>query len=69
VPVGRLLREAEKQMVRLHRQRDRVTQALTGATDHVEMTRLGGELTQAQAALDRAEEHWLALAEGAESAG
>jgi ABC transport system ATP-binding/permease protein len=68
-PVARLLREAEKQMLRLQRQRDRVTEALTGAADHVEMARLGGELTAAQAALGEAEEHWLALAEEAESAG
>ena len=66
-PIGRLLRETEKQMVRLQRQRDKVTETLTGTTDHVEMTRLGGELTEAQAALDQAEERWLALAEEAES--
>jgi ATP-binding cassette subfamily F protein uup len=68
-PIGRLLREAEKNMIRLQRQRDRITEALTGATDHVEMTRLGGELAEAQAALDAAEEQWLALAEAAESGG
>jgi predicted nucleic acid-binding Zn-ribbon protein len=56
-------------MIRLQRQRDRITEALTGATDHVEMTRLGGELAEAQAALDAAEEQWLALAEAAESGG
>jgi ATP-binding cassette subfamily F protein uup len=67
VPVGRLLREAEKNMARLQRQRDRITEALTGATDHLEMTRLGGELAEAQSALDGAEEQWLALAEAAES--
>jgi ATP-binding cassette subfamily F protein uup len=68
-PMGRQLREAEKNMVRLQRQRDRITQALTGAVDHVEMTRLGGELAEAQAALDEAEEQWLALAEAAEAGG
>jgi ABC transport system ATP-binding/permease protein len=67
--VGRLLRQAEKNMIRLQRQRDRITEALTGAVDHVEMTRLGGELADAQAALDEAEERWLALAEEAESGG
>jgi ATP-binding cassette subfamily F protein uup len=68
-PVGRLLRQAEKNMVRLQRQRDRIAEALTTAVDHVEMTRLGGQLADAQAALDEAEEQWLALAEEAESGG
>jgi ATP-binding cassette subfamily F protein uup len=68
-PMGRQLREAEKNMVRLQRQRDRITQALTGAVDHMAMTRLGGELAEAQAALDEAEEQWLALAEAAEAGG
>ncbi len=69
VPIGRRLREAEKRMVRLQRQRDRVTETLTGAADHGEMTRLGGDLAEAQAALDEAEEQWLSLAEEAESGG
>ena len=64
-PFGRLLREAEKDMVRLQRQRDRVTEALTAATDHQEMSRLGRELSDAQGALDEAEEKWLSLAEKA----
>ena len=69
VPVGRLLRDAEKNMTRLQRQRDRVAEAVAGAVDHREMTRLGIELAQAQAALDTAEEQWLTLAEAAESRG
>jgi ATP-binding cassette subfamily F protein uup len=64
---GRLLREAEKNVARRQRQRDRITEALTVAVDHLEMTRLGSELAAAQTALDEAEEHWLALAEEAES--
>jgi ABC transport system ATP-binding/permease protein len=67
VPTGRLLREAEKHMVRLQRHRDRVTEALTATTDHEEMTRLGRELVAAQGALDEAEEQWLSLAEEAEA--
>ena len=66
VPIGRLLREAEKQMVRLQRQRDNITEALTSTVDHQELNRLGNELATAQAALDQAEERWLSLAEGAE---
>ena len=64
---GRLLREAEKTMVRLQRQRDKITETLIGVSDHVEMQRLGVELAAVQAELSEAEETWLALAEAAES--
>jgi len=66
VPTNRLLREAEKNMVKLQRQRDKVVEELTGARDHVEMNRLGAELAAAQAALSDAEDTWLNLAEEAE---
>jgi ATP-binding cassette subfamily F protein uup len=59
---ARLLREAEKEMSRLERRRDEVRDALTATADYVELTRLGRELTAAQAELDAAEEAWLALA-------
>jgi ATP-binding cassette subfamily F protein uup len=68
-PLGRLLRDAEKEMVRRQRQRDRITEALTVTADHQELTRLGDELAEAQRALDEVEERWLALAEAAESRG
>jgi hypothetical protein len=42
-------------------------QSLTIAADYVEMTRLGSELAETQAELEKAEEVWLALAEEAES--
>jgi len=64
---GRLIREAEKSMTRLQQKRDTITDALTATQDHVELHRLGAELVAAQAALDEAEEIWLALAEEAES--
>jgi hypothetical protein len=67
--LGRLLREAEKEMVRRQRQRDRVTEALTATADHKELIRLGAELDEAQSALDEVEERWLSLAEEAESGG
>jgi ATP-binding cassette subfamily F protein uup len=67
VPLGRLLREAEKNWVRLVGERDRIMQSLTIAADYVEMTRLGSELAETQAELEKAEEVWLALAEEAES--
>jgi hypothetical protein len=56
-------------MVRRQRQRDRITDALTTTSDHQELTRLGGELAEAQRALDEVEERWLSLAEEAESRG
>jgi predicted nucleic acid-binding Zn-ribbon protein len=64
--IGRRAREAEKEILRLERQRDRVRDALTATVDYVELTRLGSELHAAQAALDAAEEAWLALALEAE---
>jgi ATP-binding cassette subfamily F protein uup len=65
---GRLLRDAEKNVSRLQRQRDKITESLVGVIDHVELTRRGKELKQAQLALDQAEDLWLTLAEEAESA-
>jgi ATP-binding cassette subfamily F protein uup len=64
---GRLLRDAEKNMVRLQRQRDKLAETLIGVQDHEEIRRLGAELAAAQRALTEAEESWLALAEEAES--
>jgi ATP-binding cassette subfamily F protein uup len=66
-PTNRLLREAEKKMVRLQRQRDKIAETLIGSHDHLEMNRLGAELAASQAALSDAEESWLALAEDAET--
>ena len=65
-PIGRLLREAEKEMARLGRQRDKLHDALVSTTDHVELTRLGTELRSVQDELDAVEERWLALAEAAD---
>jgi ATP-binding cassette subfamily F protein uup len=63
---GRLLREAEKEMLRLAQERDALAEALTGATDYLEMARLGTELAALQTSLNAAEETWLALAVGAQ---
>ena len=62
-PLGRQLRDAEKQMARLARRRDKLHDALVATTDHVELTRLGAELATVQDDLEVAEEQWLALAE------
>ena len=64
---ARTLREAEKQVTRLERQRDRVLQSLTTASDYQEMTRLGADLDAVQSELEKAEDVWLRAAEGAES--
>jgi ATP-binding cassette subfamily F protein uup len=69
IPVGRLLRQAEKQWQRLVRERDRIMEALAAETDYVALTRLGAELAESQKELEVAEEKWLALAEQAESGG
>ncbi len=69
VPLGRRLREAEKEMTRRQRERDRITRALAATADHQELTRLGVELAEAQLALDEVEERWLSLAEEAEERG
>jgi ATP-binding cassette subfamily F protein uup len=66
VPLGRRLRDADKAMVRLQKERDRLTDSLAATPDHRRLVELGRELTRAQADLDRAEEEWLALAEEAE---
>ena len=63
----RRLREAEKGLTRLTRQREVIIESLTATTDHVELSRLGRELATADAALAAAEDAWLALAEEAES--
>ena len=65
-PIARLLRDTEKRLTRLGRQRDDLHDALVAATDHVELTRLGAELRAVQAELDATEEQWLTLAEQAE---
>jgi ABC transport system ATP-binding/permease protein len=64
--VQRLLREAEKDVFKRQRQRDKITEALASTTDHVELRRLGVELRTAQAELTQAEENWLSLAEEAD---
>ena len=68
-PLGRRLRDAEKAMTRLARQRDKLHDDLVATTDHVELVRLGAELRSVQDELDGAEERWLALAEELERRG
>ena len=65
-PIGRLLRDTEKELVRLGRRRDKLHEALVATADHVELTRLGAQLAGVQTELDATEERWLRLAEEAE---
>jgi hypothetical protein len=58
----------EKEVTRLRRRTEQLTEALAGAVGHTEMAQVGSELAEAQAGLETAEEQWLALAEAAESA-
>jgi ABC transport system ATP-binding/permease protein len=67
VQSGAKLRELEKEMVRRQRRRDELSGQLSGVTDHVAAGRIGAQLTEAQAALDDAEERWLELAEESEA--
>ncbi|MGH9170032.1 MAG: ABC-F family ATP-binding cassette domain-containing protein [Acidimicrobiales bacterium] len=67
--VGRQLREAEKEMTRLARQRDELHEALAASGgDHVALARLGSAVADVQGALAEAETRWLALAEELEAA-
>jgi ABC transport system ATP-binding/permease protein len=65
----RLLRDAEKEVARLERQRDRLADQVAGASsDHERLAALGADIAAAEAALDAAEESWLALAAEADEA-
>ena len=63
-----LMKDAEKEMVKLGRQRDRAAAALetVDAADHQALAAAGRTLAEAEAALGHAEERWLALGEQAD---
>jgi ATP-binding cassette subfamily F protein uup len=66
--IGRQLREAEKEMARLARHKDDLSEALVAAGhDHLELAHLGRALETVQAELMEAETRWLLLAEEAEA--
>lgn len=65
--VGFELRQLDKEMARLTRDRDRLAAAFAAAADHREMATIGADLAAAQSRLDEAEERWLELAEEAEA--
>jgi ATP-binding cassette subfamily F protein uup len=61
--IGRRLRETEQAMTKAQAMVDRLTEQLTGTTDHATLSALGAQLADAQAELDALEERWLELAE------
>ena len=63
VPLGRQIRDAEKEMARLERRRSAITQKIVASLDHAEQAKLSSELTQLLRELSAAEERWLALVE------
>jgi ATP-binding cassette subfamily F protein uup len=66
----RLLGHAERDVAAAAARRDELLTALGDAGgDHERLARLGHELADAEAAVERAEEAWLALADEAEAAG
>jgi len=68
--LDRLLRTAEREVAARTAERDELAEAMAQAgSDREALARIGTGLAEAQAKLDAAEEHWLALAEEAEQAG
>jgi ATP-binding cassette subfamily F protein uup len=63
VPLGRQIRDAEKEMTRLDRRRNTLTKKILASPDRVEQAQLGTELEGVQQALSTAEEYWLTLVE------
>ncbi len=63
--LNRLMRDAEKEMRKLERQRERLAEQLAevDGADHVRLAEVGQELAAADAALADVEERWLALGE------
>jgi DNA-binding HxlR family transcriptional regulator len=65
------MKEADKEVVKLGKRRVVLEEALAdraATADHTELTALGADLAVVLAALEAAEEQWLALAEEAEAA-
>ncbi len=67
--IGFRLREAEKLITRLERERDRLAGDLAAAVDHEQMARAGSALAEVQGRLTAAEDAWLGLAGEAEARG
>jgi ATP-binding cassette subfamily F protein uup len=66
--VGRLLKEAEKELERRTRERDKLATKLHEPLDHAQLAELGRAVADAEAGVSQAEERWLELASEAEDA-
>jgi ATP-binding cassette subfamily F protein uup len=62
------LQEAEREMARLERRRDALSDELAEASGYEDLARLGSSLAEVQNSLDGAEHRWLTLTEEAEEA-
>jgi ABC transport system ATP-binding/permease protein len=62
-PLGRQVREAEKEMTRLERRKSTLTAKIMASDVHTEQTKLGAELAIVLDELSAAEERWLFLIE------
>jgi predicted transcriptional regulator len=62
------LRNAERDVATLTERRDELAALLSSTSDHEALRSISHDLAEAQAALDTAEERWLALAEEGEGA-
>ena len=68
--LGHLLRQVEKEVARLERQKVELEQQLLSAgADHEALTELGGRLAEVGTALAAAEDRWMELAEEQEAGG
>ena len=65
-PLGRQLRDAEKEMTRLERRRATLTAKIVATDDFAAQAHLGAELDQVRTDLATAEELWLTLLEASE---
>ncbi|MHB1210061.1 MAG: ABC-F family ATP-binding cassette domain-containing protein [Acidimicrobiales bacterium] len=63
VPLGRQIRDTEKEIARLERRRSAINEKILATLDHREQTQLGEELTEVRRALSAAEDLWFSLSE------
>ena len=60
-PLGRQVRDAEKDMARLERRKSMLTTKILSSSEHADQTKLGAELAAVLDELSAAEERWLSL--------
>lgn len=63
VPLGRQIRDVEKEIARLERRRSSLNEKILSSPDHREQSTLGSELDDIRRALTTAEDLWLKLSE------